>query len=732
MTMNRQKTNTIIKFTLREYLESKFFIIFNVVSLIAVILGFNINNFKQVLHIPDEVINYKIEIIDNSNVLFDEFVESFNYSGEYEISKVTENVYTKENIQEENIIVEIEEKEKEHFKATITTKQNLKSEIRNALNETLIVLQQKMLEKDYNLNDEDLEIIIKGPEIETVFLSVVSEGYIEKMLIKYLAGATTMFIAMIIFSKIGNDIASEKQFKSSEYILTTVSAKEYLFAKVFGNILFVVIQCLLMIIFFFVGIGLSQVFNMSSLELTSLNFDITSQVLSVETIELIGALIIYNVLTLILLSFVQGALSAKSTSVQDAGNSSLLLVSIYTILFVATMGVIDQYTTPNTFMYIFSSLPVVSSFFVPAMMIIGQSTPIQIVVSLVLLIISIPICFNFSQKKFKEGILNYSKQKKNVEKDKTSTILNKKTFSRIGSVLGIGIIIFLGSNVVFSVLIQPFISSAFANILSKTDMLLITQLLVSSISLFLAYKYIISHVDAKESPTHKKTYTTKVIFVSLGIIAFLQIVLDYIYTFFHLDYDVTALFDISSASPLYTKILFLMAIALAPAIFEELYCRKALIKFLKPQGSLFAILISSLLFGLIHMNLQQFIFAFIVGIILALIYEYTNNIIYTMIIHFINNAVSVLPLLLGESFAEVIIYIYIAFIIISFITLIDLLVNARSKSGIQNRLSRMKNEYISRIKPCYTFILCDFMFDISIVALLLLSIYQQNLLGLFK
>ena len=178
------------------------------------------------------------------------------------------------------------------------------------------------------------------------------------------------------------------------------------------------------------------------------------------------------------MSFVQGALSAKSTSVQDAGNSSLLLVSIYTILFVATMGVIDQYTTPNTFMYIFSSLPVVSSFFVPAMMIIGQSTPIQIVVSLVLLIISIPICFNFSQKKFKEGILNYSKQKKNVEKDKTSTILNKKTFSRIGSVLGIGIIIFLGSNVVFSVLIQPFISSAFANILSKTDMLLITQLLV--------------------------------------------------------------------------------------------------------------------------------------------------------------------------------------------------------------------------------------------------------------
>ena len=730
--MNRQKTNTIIKFTLREYLESKFFIIFNIVSLIGVILGFNFNNFKQILHIPEEIINYKIEVIDNNNVLFDEFKESFDYSGEYELSKVTENNYTKDNIKEENIIVEIEEREKEHFCATITTKQNLKSDIKVALVDTLVNIQQKMLEKDYDLNDEDIDIIINGPKIETVFLSVVSEGYIEKMLIKYLVGAITMFVAMIIFSKIGNDIASEKQFKSSEYILTTVSSKEYLFAKVFGNILFVIIQFLLMIIFFLVGIGLSQVFNIASLEINSINLDVTSQLLSTETIKLIGALIIYNILTLILLSFIQAALSAKSTSIQDASNSSLLLVSIYTILFISTMGVIDQYTTPNAFMYVFSSLPVVSSFFVPAMMIIGQSSVIQIIISLILLIVSIPICFNYSQKKFKEGILNYSKQKKNVEKDKTSTILSKKTFSRIGSVLGIGTIIFLGSNVILSVLIQPFLSGFFACILSNTDMLLITQLMTSVLSLFLAYKYVMSHVETKEEKVSPKQYTAKIIIVSLAIIAALQIVLDYIYTLLHLDYDVTALFDISTASPMHTKILFIIAIALAPAIFEELFCRKALIKFLKPHGRLFAIIISSLLFGLIHMNVQQFIFAFIVGIILALIYEYTNSVVYTMVVHFINNSISVLPLLLGESFSNIVIYIYVAFIIIGSITLLELLVNSKSKTGIKNRISQMKKEYTSRIKPSYVFLLSDFMFDISIVALLLLSIYQQNLLSLLK
>ena len=730
--MNKQKTNTIIKFTLREYLESKFFIIFNIISLISVIVGFNFSSFKQILHIPEKVINYKIEVVDNSNILYDEFINHFVYSGDYEISKIPENTYTKDNIEEENIILEIEEKDKEHFIATITTKQSLKNEIKEALDNTLVDIQHKMLKADYNLNDEELDIIIKGPEIKTVFLSVVSEGYIEKMFIKYMVGAVTMFIAMLIFSKIGNDIAQEKQSKSSEYILTTVSAKEYLFAKVFGNILFVVIQFLLMIIFFFVGTGLSQVFNMSSINVENINLDITSQVLSKESIELLLALIVYNILTLILLSFVQGALSAKSTSIQDASNSSLLLVMIYTILFVSTMGIIDQYTSPNLFMYIFSTLPVVSSFFVPAMMIIGQSTALQIIVSLILLIISIPLVFNYSQKKFKEGILNYSKQKKGVEEDQTNIILNKRTFKRVGSVLGIGIIIFLGSNVILSMLAQPLIVGLLSDTFSKTDMLLFTQITVSALSLFFAYKYVMSQCEIKNNTHPQKAYTTRFVFISFGIIALLQIVLDYIYAWLNLDYDVTALFDISVSSSAFTKILFVITIAITPAIFEELLCRKALITFLRPHGRLFAIVISSFIFGLIHMNLQQFVFAFIVGLLLALIYEYTKNIKITMVIHFINNFVSTVPLLLGEKYIDYIFYLYIAFIVIGFVIMINILVNKISKTNIANKLLSLKQEFINRSKPGYIFIIGDFMFDISIIALLLLSIYQQSLLELLQ
>lgn len=66
-----------------------------------------------------------------------------------------------------------------------------------------------------------------------------------------------------------------------------------------------------------------------------------------------------------------------------------------------------------------------------------------------------------------------------------------------------------------------------------------------------------------------------------------------------------------------------------------------------------AVLVSSLCFGLIHINLAQIPFAFVVGIILAIIYVKTGNIVLTSIIHIVNNSVAVIQMnILGEEAAE--------------------------------------------------------------------------------
>ena len=64
-------------------------------------------------------------------------------------------------------------------------------------------------------------------------------------------------------------------------------------------------------------------------------------------------------------------------------------------------------------------------------------------------------------------------------------------------------------------------------------------------------------------------------------------------------------------------------------------------------------LISSAIFGIIHGNLVQFIYAFLIGMILSFVYEKFKNIWAPIILHAGANLLSVLlTMLLGESTAE--------------------------------------------------------------------------------
>lgn len=76
----------------------------------------------------------------------------------------------------------------------------------------------------------------------------------------------------------------------------------------------------------------------------------------------------------------------------------------------------------------------------------------------------------------------------------------------------------------------------------------------------------------------------------------------------------------------------LCTIILAP-IAEELFFRKALIDRLCAYHPMDAILYSALLFGLVHGNLTQFLYAFPIGVLLGIVYWRTKNIRYTILLH---------------------------------------------------------------------------------------------------
>ena len=88
--------------------------------------------------------------------------------------------------------------------------------------------------------------------------------------------------------------------------------------------------------------------------------------------------------------------------------------------------------------------------------------------------------------------------------------------------------------------------------------------------------------------------------------------------------------------------MFLIVGLLAPA-FEELFFRGIVFGELKDAGSfLFANIIQSVLFGVMHMNIIQGLYAAVVGFILGFIYYKTKNLYLTILTHIVFNASNIL------------------------------------------------------------------------------------------
>lgn len=98
----------------------------------------------------------------------------------------------------------------------------------------------------------------------------------------------------------------------------------------------------------------------------------------------------------------------------------------------------------------------------------------------------------------------------------------------------------------------------------------------------------------------------------------------------------TALQLMDTVGELPFSVLF-FAIAILPPIIEELGFRGILLQNYRESGVWSGILLSALLFGLMHMNLNQMLYAVVIGILLALLVEATDSIFSSMWMHFLIN-----------------------------------------------------------------------------------------------
>lgn len=89
-----------------------------------------------------------------------------------------------------------------------------------------------------------------------------------------------------------------------------------------------------------------------------------------------------------------------------------------------------------------------------------------------------------------------------------------------------------------------------------------------------------------------------------------------------------------------------LVIAVAPAVCEELVFRGVLYCGYRKSGVWVAVLLTAFLFGMMHMNLNQFFYAVVLGILFALVNEITGSILPSVFLHLYINGRSVVTLYL--------------------------------------------------------------------------------------
>ena len=121
-----------------------------------------------------------------------------------------------------------------------------------------------------------------------------------------------------------------------------------------------------------------------------------------------------------------------------------------------------------------------------------------------------------------------------------------------------------------------------------------------------------------------------------------------------------------NGSVLFNTFTFISVVILAP-IFEELIFRGMILNTLTKYNKMFAIIVTSLLFGLLHLNITQAIPAFFMSLVLCYMYVQTDSILVTILAHAGNNFLALMSAYSNHILVTVLV---LALVIYGLITII--------------------------------------------------------------
>lgn len=416
---------------LKKKLTSKWFIVVNIILLIALPVIINIDNIIKAFG-GDFLEPTKIYVIDNTNETYDTFEEVFNETNniilkqndiEIEHSDRQTKYLSKKMEEDESkdIIVEINEDEKNLFTANIISYEAVDSflyqNIVNALNTT----KSNIALSKSNIDTKELNDIYKTIDVERTYLSedvdenadmmeTISNFLIPIFIVPF------FFLIIIVTQMIGAEINDEKSSRSMEIIISSVSPKTHFLSKLLSVNIFVILQALLLFIYGAIGVGIRVYLTKSSSFIESLGSKyaeiakqfVDSNILT-DIVHAIPFFIILLILSFIAYTLVAGILASVTTNSEDYSQIQTPLMII--LLFAYYLAIVASMYDNSVFIKVAGFVPFISAIVAPVLMILGQMTMVEMLISIAILVLTNWLLIRYGLRIYKVGILNYNSNK---------------------------------------------------------------------------------------------------------------------------------------------------------------------------------------------------------------------------------------------------------------------------------------------------------------------------------
>ena len=394
MWVNKMKDLFIVtKFTMKDMLQRKSFIITTIIFLIMIVVGFNIPNFMKMLN-KDSDVN-KIEIIDSGNV-FEGTLESLkDLDTGYEIQILNEDYEKiKEKIENEEIdSAIIVEKQDENIKIKYIVKSaTMMSGVPENIISTLNTLYTNIQINKLGLTEEQLKSITPNFEFALEQTDEEASGNVYAMMLLSLV----LFYAIYFCAyQVSSSITTEKTSKIIETLVTSTSPKTIVLGKTLGIGIVGLLQMILL-----VGTALISA-------KTFLEPGILDSIIDVSKITPYLGIItiiyfIFGYFEYALLYALTGSTVSKPEDIQSANGPVAILSIIGFYLSYFTM------MNPASELNIFASmLPISSPFCMPFRVMMGLAKPTDVIISIVILLITGIIIAKIAIKIYSNAILNY-------------------------------------------------------------------------------------------------------------------------------------------------------------------------------------------------------------------------------------------------------------------------------------------------------------------------------------